>query len=156
MLRPDFRQIRHSTELYHYGMPRRSGRYPWGSGERPYQDYPEFRKQKRGSNKFTLARLNIANTQKEFYSVGKSNREAFEKKYPKVSKVTKPLIWADKKLDEIAIKHYSKVAEEQLQKLKDSKVDLATRRSLKYYEDGSWQRLWTGNKYYIKNRGDQK
>lgn len=24
-------------ELYHYGMPERSGRYPWGSGERPYQ-----------------------------------------------------------------------------------------------------------------------
>lgn len=25
------------NELYHYGMPRRSGRYPWGSGDRPYQ-----------------------------------------------------------------------------------------------------------------------
>ena len=25
--------------LAHYGMPRRSGRYPWGSGENPYQDY---------------------------------------------------------------------------------------------------------------------
>ena len=24
-------------ELYHVGMPRRSGRYPWGSGDRPYQ-----------------------------------------------------------------------------------------------------------------------
>ena len=24
-------------ELVHYGMPRRSGRYPWGSGENPYQ-----------------------------------------------------------------------------------------------------------------------
>ena len=26
-----------NEELYHYGMPRRSGRYPWGSGEDPYQ-----------------------------------------------------------------------------------------------------------------------
>lgn len=26
-----------SDELYHYGMPRRSGRYPYGSGERPFQ-----------------------------------------------------------------------------------------------------------------------
>lgn len=26
-----------SNELYHIGMPRRSGRYPWGSGDRPYQ-----------------------------------------------------------------------------------------------------------------------
>ena len=23
--------------IAHYGMPRRSGRYPWGSGENPYQ-----------------------------------------------------------------------------------------------------------------------
>lgn len=25
------------NEIYHYGMPRRSGRYPWGSGSRPFQ-----------------------------------------------------------------------------------------------------------------------
>lgn len=25
------------NELYHYGIPRRSGRYPWGSGDRPFQ-----------------------------------------------------------------------------------------------------------------------
>lgn len=31
MIRPDYR------EILHYGMPRRSGRYPWGSGDRPYQ-----------------------------------------------------------------------------------------------------------------------
>lgn len=37
MIRPDFRDFRNSTELYHYGIPRRSGRYPYGSGKRPYQ-----------------------------------------------------------------------------------------------------------------------
>lgn len=26
-----------NNDLVHYGMPRRSGRYPWGSGDRPYQ-----------------------------------------------------------------------------------------------------------------------
>ena len=26
-----------SESLAHYGIPRRSGRYPWGSGEDPYQ-----------------------------------------------------------------------------------------------------------------------
>lgn len=26
-----------SEEIYHFGIKRRSGRYPWGSGERPYQ-----------------------------------------------------------------------------------------------------------------------
>lgn len=30
------RDLYHS-ELYHYGKPRRSGRYRWGSGDRPYQ-----------------------------------------------------------------------------------------------------------------------
>ena len=29
-------------ELTHYGMPRRSGRYPWGSGEDPYQHGRDF------------------------------------------------------------------------------------------------------------------
>lgn len=28
--------------LEHYGMPRRSGRYPWGSGDDPYQRNPDF------------------------------------------------------------------------------------------------------------------
>jgi hypothetical protein len=26
-----------NNELQHYGIPKRSGRYPWGSGDRPYQ-----------------------------------------------------------------------------------------------------------------------
>lgn len=29
-----------ADELYHYGTPRHSGRYPWGSGENPYQGDP--------------------------------------------------------------------------------------------------------------------
>lgn len=29
-------------ELFHYGMPRRSGRYPWGSGEHPFQHTDDF------------------------------------------------------------------------------------------------------------------
>ena len=31
-----------NPELLHYGMPRRSGRYPWGSGEDPYQSGEDF------------------------------------------------------------------------------------------------------------------
>ena len=30
-------------ELEHYGTPRHSGRYPWGSGENPYQRTGYFR-----------------------------------------------------------------------------------------------------------------
>ena len=29
-------------ELYHYGTPRHSGRYPWGSGENPYQRNQDY------------------------------------------------------------------------------------------------------------------
>lgn len=31
-----------SQDALHYGMPRRSGRYPWGSGDRPYQHSGDF------------------------------------------------------------------------------------------------------------------
>lgn len=30
------------SELFHYGIKRRSGRYPWGSGENPYQSERDF------------------------------------------------------------------------------------------------------------------
>ena len=30
-------------ELYHYGTPRHSGRYPWGSGKDPYQRNKNFK-----------------------------------------------------------------------------------------------------------------
>lgn len=33
-----------AEELYHYGIPRKSGRYPYGSGKEPYQDNPEKRR----------------------------------------------------------------------------------------------------------------
>ena len=32
-----------NDNIKHYGMPRRSGRYPWGSGDNPYQRYQDFR-----------------------------------------------------------------------------------------------------------------
>lgn len=33
-----------AEELYHYGVPRKSGRYPYGSGKEPYQDNPKKRR----------------------------------------------------------------------------------------------------------------
>lgn len=44
--KPSLKELIHSLELedelIHYGMPRRSGRYPWGSGEDPYQHSGDF------------------------------------------------------------------------------------------------------------------
>lgn len=51
--------ISNQQELEHYGMPRRSGRYPWGSGEDPYQH---------GSNDF-LSRVD------EYKAQGMSEKE---------------------------------------------------------------------------------
>lgn len=34
----------YGNELYHYGVPRKSGRYPYGSGKEPYQDNPKKRR----------------------------------------------------------------------------------------------------------------
>ncbi len=34
----------YGDELYHYGIPKKSGRYPYGSGKEPYQDDPKKRR----------------------------------------------------------------------------------------------------------------
>lgn len=39
----DFREFKKEQDLLHFGIKRRSGRYPWGSGDRPYQSGGGFR-----------------------------------------------------------------------------------------------------------------
>ena len=34
--------VSESIDILHYGMPRRSGRYPWGSGDKPFQHSGDF------------------------------------------------------------------------------------------------------------------
>jgi hypothetical protein len=46
--------------LKHYGMPRRSGRYPWGSGEEPYQRGAAFMKEYSDLRKKGLSDVEIA------------------------------------------------------------------------------------------------
>lgn len=40
----------YAEELYHYGVPRKSGRYPWGSGKEPYQSNPAMAKKAAKAN----------------------------------------------------------------------------------------------------------
>lgn len=47
-------------ELMHYGMPRRSGRYPWGSGKDPYQHSGDFLARVEELNKKGLSEKQIA------------------------------------------------------------------------------------------------
>lgn len=48
-------------ELFHYGMPRRSGRYPWGSGDSPYQHSGDFLNRIDDLKKQGLSDTEIAN-----------------------------------------------------------------------------------------------
>ena len=46
--------------LEHYGMPRRSGRYPWGSGKEPYQHSGDFLARVEALKKEGLSEADIA------------------------------------------------------------------------------------------------
>lgn len=49
-------------ELLHYGMPRRSGRYPWGSGKEPYQHSGDFLSRVEELTKKGMSEKQIAET----------------------------------------------------------------------------------------------
>lgn len=49
------------NEIYHYGMPHRSGRYPYGSGERPYQDRKVARKEARKKKNIEAGKERLTN-----------------------------------------------------------------------------------------------
>ena len=61
----------HDDELMHYGMPRRSGRYPWGSGKEPYQRSIDFlgrieSLEKQGLNETQIAKeIGLTNADKK-------------------------------------------------------------------------------------------
>ena len=50
----------HDDYLAHYGMPRRSGRYPWGSGKEPYQSAHGFKGQVEALRKQGMSQAQIA------------------------------------------------------------------------------------------------
>ena len=71
--------------LMHYGMPRRSGRYPWGSGENPYQHSGDFLSrivelQKQGLSETEIAKsMGLTTTQLRIQrSLAKDERRALD------------------------------------------------------------------------------
>lgn len=55
-----FSEEDHDDYLAHYGMPRRSGRYPWGSGKEPYQSAHGFKGQVEALRKQGMSQAQIA------------------------------------------------------------------------------------------------
>ena len=79
--------------LYHYGMPRRSGRYPWGSGEDPFQSAPDFytrvrRYEKEGLSEQEICKLEQVNSKelRIVKSIGKDRIRADKIAYAKSAK----------------------------------------------------------------------
>lgn len=71
--------------LMHYGMPRRSGRYPWGSGDNPYQHSGDFLSRienlkKEGLGDTQIAKeLGLSTTQYRAYkAIAKNERRAIQ------------------------------------------------------------------------------
>ena len=60
--KPTLEEIDEDNELMHYGMPRRSGRYPWGSGKEPYQHSGDFLARVEELKKSGMSEKEIAET----------------------------------------------------------------------------------------------
>lgn len=79
------RYVEEMNYLMHYGVPRRSGRYPWGSGENPYQHSADFLsridslKKEGKTEKEIASELNLTTTQLRIQmSLAKDERRALE------------------------------------------------------------------------------
>lgn len=71
--------------LIHYGIPRRSGRYPWGSGDNPYQHSGDFLSRiaelkSQGLSETEIAKsLNLSSTEYRAYkAIAKNERRALD------------------------------------------------------------------------------
>lgn len=73
-----------NEELYHYGIKRKSGRYPWGSGKEPYQSNPAMAKKAAAKKKpetfWEKRRKAQAVKQREKAKAAKAKTEAKEAK----------------------------------------------------------------------------
>lgn len=60
--------IPHRYYLTHFGIKERSGRYPWGSGERPYQrlETPEEKRKRLDENRDRVMKSGTASEVKEY------------------------------------------------------------------------------------------
>lgn len=84
-IRSHFGEAESDGDISHYGIKRRSGRYPWGSGENPYQHSGDFLSRveelkKAGRTEKEIAdELNLTTTQLRAYkAIAKNERRSLE------------------------------------------------------------------------------
>ena len=78
--------------LMHYGIARKSGRYPWGSGERPYQGDNISTKKKRGLFSFRKNRQN-KKIEKDLKKLSKEEYEEQKRAVLKTGTATEVLMF---------------------------------------------------------------
>lgn len=71
-------EVDENVEIVHYGMPRRSGRYPWGSGDNPYQHSKDFLAMDEELRKKGLSEVEIAEALGCFSGHGDKQRPSTE------------------------------------------------------------------------------
>lgn len=127
-------------EIFHYGMPERSGRYAWGSGDRPYQrlEGKASRMEKRLKRRFEKADKRTSSAQKvankkyeqairksnSFFATKRSQQRAFDKATAAQRKVNR---------EEYNMSKYYQKYQRTFDKL-DIKMDIALKKKgLDYY-----------------------
>ena len=71
-----------NEELYHYGIKRKSGRYPWGSGKEPYQSNPAMAKKAASAN----ASKNFSKRPETFWEKRRKAQAAKQREKAKAAK----------------------------------------------------------------------
>lgn len=73
-----------SNELYHYGTPKHSGRYPWGSGNNPYhhgESAPSWWKNRRVRKDFKVYRKSAENYAQDTKDAVSADKSVLYSKY---------------------------------------------------------------------------
>ena len=112
-------------ELCHYGTPRHSGRYPWGSGENPFQHTGDFytyanKLKDKGMSEVEISEsLGITTTQyRALYTIDKNNRRRDMVAYAKsAQKDGKSNIQIGKELGELYNEDKSPIGESTVRSL---------------------------------------
>ena len=110
------------SELMHYGTPRHSGRYPWGSGDNPYQHESDFLNSYRKLSDQGLSEKDIA----EYFGMSTTQlreRKAYEKSQEKASQYALVIKLANEGYSNVAIAEKLGVSEGTIRNMRKDSVE---------------------------------
>lgn len=110
--------VKHDPTIRHYGIPRRSGRYPWGSGDDPQQRNKSFLGTVDDLHKQGLSETEIA-TGLGMKTTDLRNKKSIERAQKRASDVAEVIRLKDKGLSNVAIGERMKINESSVRSLLD-------------------------------------